>query len=143
MRLMFHVLALLLGALPALAASDAELETFARSHGLKDVGSFVETVRAIETTGRLPPRYLTKDRAEQLGWRPGRDLCEFAPGAAIGGDRFGNRERRLPEAQGRRWTEADLDYICGRRGPKRLVFSSDRLIYITVDHYERFHQVPR
>jgi hypothetical protein len=142
-RLLLHVLVLLLGALPVLAASDAELETFARSHGLKDVGGFVETVRVIETTGRLPSRYLSKDRAEQLGWRPGRDLCEFAPGGAIGGDRFGNRERRLPEAQGRRWTEADLDYICGRRGPKRLVFSSDRLIYITVDHYERFHQVPR
>lgn len=142
MRLLLRAFVLLLCALPAFAADDAVLEAFARRHGLKDIGGFVETVRAIEETGRLPTRYVGKDRAEQLGWRPGRDLCEVAPGASIGGDRFGNRERRLPEASGRRWTEADLDYICGRRGAKRLVFSSDGLIYVTTDHYERFHRVP-
>jgi guanyl-specific ribonuclease Sa len=54
-----------------------------------------------------------------------------------------NREGRLPAAAGRRWTEADLDYGCGRRNAKRLVFSSDRLIFVTVDHYETFREVPR
>jgi ribonuclease T1 len=143
MRLLLRILLILLLAGPAWAASDAELRAFAQSRGLKDVGGFIETVRSIETKGRLPDRYVTKNRAEQLGWRPGKDLCEFAMGKSIGGDRFGNRERRLPEAKGRRWIEADLDYVCGRRGAKRLVFSNDGLIYVTVDHYERFHQVPR
>lgn len=143
MRLLLRILLVLLLAGPAAAASDVALQDFARDRGLKDVAGFVETVRSIEGRGRLPDRYVTKARAGQLGWKPGQDLCEFAMGKSIGGDRFGNRERRLPEAQGRRWTEADLDYVCGRRGAKRLVFSSDGLIYVTVDHYERFHQVPR
>ena len=142
MRLLLRILLAVLLAGPALAASDAELQAFARGHGLKDIGGFVETVRTIESKRRLPDRYLTKGRAEQLGWKPGHDLCEFAMGKSIGGDRFGNREKRLPEAAGRRWTEADLDYVCGRRGAKRLVFSNDGLIYVTVDHYGHFHRVP-
>ena len=143
MRQLLRILLCLLLAGPALGASDAELQAFAGKHGLKDAAAFVETVRSIENRGRLPDRYVTKNRAEQLGWRPGQDLCEFAMGRAIGGDRFGNREKRLPEALDRRWIEADLDYVCGRRGAKRLVYSSDGLIYVTVDHYERFHRVPQ
>lgn len=143
MRQLLRILLLVLLAGPAFAASDAALEDFAKRHGLSDVAGFVETVRSIENKGRLPDRYVTKGRAEQLGWEPGRDLCEFALGKSIGGDRFGNRERRLQDRPGRYWTEADLDYVCGRRGAKRLVFSSDRLIYLTTDHYQRFHQVPR
>ncbi len=143
LRFLLALLLLLIAPLSACAADDAALEAFARRHRLEDVRGFVATVRAIESTGRLPKRYLTKDEAERAGWRPGRDLCEVARGKAIGGDRFGNREKRLPEVAGRRWTEADLDYDCGRRGAKRIVFSSDRLIFITVDHYETFHEVPR
>jgi len=142
-RLLLVLLFLLIAPLGACADDDAALQAFARKHRLEDVRGFVETVRAIESTGRLPARYLTKREAESAGWRPGRDLCQVARGKAIGGDRFGNREKRLPEAAGRRWTEADLDYACGRRGAKRIVFSSDRLIFITLDHYDSFHEVPR
>jgi hypothetical protein len=148
-RLLLRLLLLVLVALPAVvavparAASDADLQVFARRQGLKDVTGFVEAVRSIEAKGRLPDQFVTKYRAEQLGWRPGMDLCAVAPGRSIGGDRFGTRERRLPEAQNRRWTEADLDFVCGRRGAKRLVFSSDGLIYVTVDHYDSFRRVPR
>jgi hypothetical protein len=131
----------LLLALPA-AANEAALQAFARSVGLRDVPGFVETVTELRRSGRLPERYLTKDEAEDLGWRPGSDLCDVAPDASIGGDRFGNRERRLPERQGRRWREADLDFDCGRRGARRLVWSSDGLIYVTVDHYDSFTKVP-
>lgn len=143
MRYVVALLLLLVAPLGACAADDATLNAFARKHALEDVRGFVETVRSIQGTGRLPARYLTKKAAEQAGWRPGRDLCQVARGKAIGGDRFGNREKRLPDAQGRRWTEADLDYGCGKRGAKRIVFSSDRLIFITLDHYESFHEVPR
>jgi hypothetical protein len=133
-------LLLLLLALPAWA--EADLQAFARSHGLRDIDGFVETVTELRRSGRLPDRYVTKDEAEGLGWRPGSDLCDVAPEASIGGDRFGNRERRLPERQGRRWREADLDFDCGRRGAKRLVWSSDGLIYVTTDHYDSFTRVP-
>lgn len=144
-RILAFLLAALLAltALPAFAAEPAELRRFARELRLTDVDGFVATVTSIRATGRLPERYLDKDDAEKLGWRPGADLCRLAPGKLIGGDRFMNREGRLPAAQGRRWTEADLDYGCGRRNAKRLVFSSDRLIFVTIDHYETFREVPR
>jgi hypothetical protein len=132
-----------LSAVPACAADARELARFAREMRLDDIDGFVVTVQSIRATGRLPPRYVDKDDAEKLGWRPGRDLCRIAPGRMIGGDRFSNREGRLPSAPGRRWTEADLDYDCGRRNAKRLVFSSDRLIFVTIDHYESFREVPR
>jgi ribonuclease T1 len=134
--------ALVVLALPA-AAGEADWRRFAREMRLADVDGFVETVRSVRETGRLPARYIDKNAAAKLGWRPGDDLCRVAKGRSIGGDRFANREGRLPAASGRRWTEADLDFDCGRRNARRLVFSSDRLIYVTVDHYETFREVPR
>lgn len=145
MRRFFAVLlaAFVALALPA-AAGEADWRRFAREMRLADVDGFVETVRSVRETGRLPAtRYVDKNAAAKLGWRPGVDLCRVAKGRAIGGDRFWNREGRLPAAPGRRWTEADLDFDCDRRNAKRLVFSSDRLIYVTVDHYETFREVPR
>jgi hypothetical protein len=100
-------------------------------------------VLSVRRDGRLPARYVDKREAERLGWRPGEDLCRVARGRAMGGDRFGNYERRLPERQGRSWREADLDFACGRRGARRLVFSSDGLVYVTTDHYQSFREVPR
>jgi Ni/Co efflux regulator RcnB len=143
-RLLLVLLALAL-ALPAMAqgVNERQLTAFARQMRLNDVDGFVETVRSLRSERRLPPRYITKREAERQGWRPGTDLCSVARGRTIGGDRFGNFERRLPVAQGRVWSEADLDFNCGRRGAKRLVFSSDGLIFVTVDHYETFREVPR
>ena len=134
------VLLLLSLALPAWAGAD--LQSFAQRLGLRDVDGFVQTVTELRRSGRLPDRYLTKDEAEDMGWRPGSDLCRVARGSSIGGDRFGNRERQLPERQGRRWREADLDFACGRRNASRLLYSSDGLIFVTVDHYRSFRAVP-
>lgn len=129
--------------LPGLAfADEADLRAFGRNLGLRDLDGFVGAVTSIREEGRLPDRWITKREAERLGWRPGSDLCDAVEGGAIGGDRFGNREGRLPARKSRRWTEADLDYDCGRRNAKRLVFSNDRLIYVTIDHYDTFHEVP-
>jgi ribonuclease T1 len=136
------LVALLLLAGPA-SADESRLRAFAEGLGLVDVEGFAEAVESIDRTGRLPRRYLTKDEAASLGWKPGSNLCRVAPGRSIGGDRFGNREKRLPEAPERRWREADLDYFCGKRGAKRLVWSSDGLKYVTTDHYESFREVPR
>jgi len=91
---------------------------------------------------QLPPLYLKKSEARRQGWDPARgNLCEALPGRAIGGDRFSNREGRLPDGQGRRWFEADVNYQCGRRGSDRMLYSSDGLIYVTRDHYRHFEQV--
>jgi hypothetical protein len=137
------ILALLIAG-PALAlAPGDDLRQFARTAGLRDADAFAETVTALRAQGQLPQRYLTKSEASRAGWRPGDDLCRAAPGKAIGGDRFGNREGRLPTARGRVWYEADLDFNCGRRGAKRLLWSSDGLIYVTTDHYQSFREVPK
>lgn len=137
------LLLVLLAAVPAAARGPAdELRQFAREVGLRDADGFVSTVTALKRDGRLPDRYLTKAAAQGAGWKPGDDLCRAAPGKAIGGDRFGNREKRLPAANGRVWYEADLDFDCGRRGAKRLVWSNDGLIYVTTDHYQSFRRVP-
>ncbi|CAI0815754.1 ribonuclease domain-containing protein [Serratia ficaria] len=91
---------------------------------------------------RLPDYYLTKKQAREQGWDP-RDgnLCSVLPGRAIGGDRFSNREGRLPGARNRVWREADINYQCGRRGADRLLYSSDGLIFVTRDHYKNFIRV--
>lgn len=138
-----RLLLVLILAAPALArAPSDDLRQFAREVGLHDVDGFVATVTALRRDGRLPDRYLTKEAAARAGWKPGDDLCGIAPGKAMGGDRFGNRERRLPAASGRFWYEADLDFNCGRRGAKRLLWSNDGLIYVSVDHYQTFRRVP-
>ena len=88
--------------------------------------------------GHLPDNYITKKEAEALGWTGG-SLEPYAPGKCIGGNRFGNYEGLLPDADGRRWTECDIDTIGAKsRGAKRIVFSNDGLIYYTDDHYATF-----
>ena len=102
-----------------------------------------EVALYIHTYGHLPDNFVTKDEAEDAGWKTeGLDIDEACPGKSIGGDRFGNREGLLPNAKGRTWYECDIDYRGGRsRGPKRIVYSSDGLIYYTEDHYESFEQL--
>ena len=92
----------------------------------------------IHLYGHLPQNFITKKDAEKLGW-PGGSLEPYAPGMCIGGSRFGNYEGLLPEAEGRRYTECDIDTLgAEKRGAKRIVFSNDGLIYYTEDHYKTF-----
>lgn len=97
-----------------------------------------EVALYIHTYGKLPQNFIKKNEAKKLGWEGG-SLEPYAPGRSIGGDRFGNYEGLLPEAEGRRYTECDIDTM-GRssRGAKRIVFSNDGLIYYTGDHYKSF-----
>ena len=94
----------------------------------------------IRRTGALPRNFITKKQAGELGWQGG-DLWRYARGKSIGGDRFGNFERRLPDKKGRTWRECDIEYRGGARGAKRLIFSNDGLIFYTADHYESFERV--
>lgn len=78
-------------------------------------------------------------QARAEGWEPSAgNLCSVLPGKAIGGDRFSNREKRLPQKAKRVWREADINYRCGRRQADRLIYSNDGLIYVTRDHYRNF-----
>ena len=92
----------------------------------------------IHTYGRLPGNFITKKEAEALGWSGG-GLDDYAYGCCIGGNPFGNYEGLLPEADGRKYTECDIDTMhASKRGAKRIVFSNDGLIYYTDDHYQSF-----
>ncbi len=96
-------------------------------------------VNYVRDNGKLPAYYITKKEAEEKGWNPAEaNLCDVLPGKAIGGDQFNNFEAHLPEKEGRRYIEADLNYNCGPRNSTRLVFSNDGLIYVTKDHYQTF-----
>ncbi len=90
-----------------------------------------EVASYIHLYGHLPKNYITKSQADEYGGRP--------QGMSIGGDRFYNRENRLPKKKGRTYTECDIDAAGNApRGTKRIVFSSDGLIYYTADHYNTF-----
>lgn len=92
----------------------------------------------IHTYGHLPSNFVTKEEAGAAGWKGG-GLDDYLPGMCIGGDRFGNREGLLPSAQGRSWTECDVNTLHAKsRGAERIVFSNDGLIYYTGDHYDSF-----
>ena len=92
----------------------------------------------LDTYGTLPDNYITKNEARKLGWEGGTPE-RFLDGAAIGGDRFGNREGLLPDGD---YTECDLNTDGeNSRGAERLVFSGDGHYYYTENHYESFTEV--
>ncbi len=122
---------------PAPAPAEAPSETPA----LPEDGSYTsrdDVALYLHLYGHLPGNFITKKQAEALGWSGG-SLERYAPGKCIGGSRFGNYEGLLPNAEGRRWTECDVDTLgADSRGAKRIVFSNDGLIYYTEDHYRTF-----
>lgn len=140
------LLAALMAWMPAASAAscrEAAHELNQRLHPKIDEVELAGVLDALNASGneRLPDRFVTKRQAKQAGWRPGQDLWELPAlkGKSIGGDRFGNREGRLPPGE---WREADLDYRGGHRGAKRLLFSRNGLRRVTVDHYQTFAEVP-
>lgn len=141
----FYFLAVLLlaMALPAQASSCREVvhELNRRLPAPVDEAELMDALIALNAGRRLPEKFVTKREAQQAGWRPGRDLWQVPAlrGHSIGGDRFGNREGRLPPGD---WREADLDYRGGHRGAKRLLFSRQGERRVTVDHYQTFIEVP-
>ena len=101
-----------------------------------EVAQYIRTYK-----GALPRNFITKREARALGWTGG-PLEPFAPGKSIGGDRFGNYERRLPPLSGSFYKECDIDTKGRPRGAKRLVFTQKgNRIYYTQDHYKTFTEV--
>lgn len=101
-----------------------------------------EVAAYLHKYGHLPKNYLTKSEAKKLGWSSQKDnLGQVAPGCAIGGNAFGNREGLLPNSEGRSWKECDINTRDGKRSTERLVYSSDGLIYYTADNHKTFQQL--
>lgn len=112
---------------------------------LAEDGSYTskeEVALYLHTYGHLPDNYISKKEAQELGWDSKKgNLGEVAPGKSIGGSHYGNYEGQLPEKDGRKYYECDLEYDGGYRGAKRLVYSNDGLVFYTEDHYETFEQL--
>lgn len=112
---------------------------------VEESGSYTskeEVALYIHLFGHLPDNYITKREAEALGWDSGAgNLWEVAPGMSIGGSRFGNYEGALPDKEGRRYYECDIDYEGSYRGAKRIIYSDDGLIFYTEDHYKTFEEL--
>lgn len=101
-----------------------------------------EVALYIHTYGHLPSNFISKTKARKAGWvsKEG-NLDEVLPGMSIGGSVFNDYDEQLPDAQGRTWTECDINYTGGYRGAERIIFSNDGLIFYTNDHYETFEQL--
>lgn len=164
-RLLAAVLALLLalGGLSFAGAEDDWREQLRKLYGLTDKAQANQETEATEEDkdtvqlpitdpqqivnylgahGKLPENFITKREAQDLGWDSWHNYVgDVAPGKSIGGDRFGNYERRLPSKEGRTWYECDANYGGKKRGRERVLFSSDGLYYYTNDHYRTFTQM--
>lgn len=93
----------------------------------------------VKQNHRLPDYYITKNEARKQGWNPSKgNLCEVLPGHAIGGDKFSNREKTLP--QGEKYFEADVNYHCGNRNADRIIFTKNGDVYLTKNHYKSFEK---
>ncbi len=130
------------------SVTSAESETSESAQSAQSVekdGSYTspeDVAEYIHTFGTLPGNFITKGEAKKLGWDSSKgNLWDVAYGKSIGGDRFGNYEKLLPEAEDRTYTECDVNYEGGYRGGERIIFSNDGLIFYTNDHYESFEQL--
>ncbi len=97
-----------------------------------------QVAQYIRVYGCLPTNFITKAQARALGWQGG-PLERYAPGKSIGGDRFGNYEGRLP--RGGSYRECDIDTLRRPRGAKRIIYTPQRQIYYTEDHYRTFRKL--
>jgi len=93
----------------------------------------------VKQNHKLPDYYITKNEARKQGWNPSKgNLCDVLPGKAIGGDKFGNREGRLPD--GEKYFEADVNYHCGGRNADRIIYTRNGDVYLTKNHYKSFEK---
>ena len=131
---------------PADPDHSERLQRFAEKIGLRHAEAFAGAAATINRTGRAPDCYLPKREARRKGWSPGQDLCRIRDGLAIGAYPFENREKLLPRRYEGSYRIADLDYACGDRGARRLVYVRDApgawLMWVTLDHYKSYIKVP-
>jgi ribonuclease T1 len=132
------VVSMLLGscAVPDQDVSNIRIDETGKYTTPQDVAAYIHEY------AELPSNFISKKEAAALGWKSNEgNLWDVTDQMSIGGDTFGNREGRLPNAKGRKWYECDVNYAGGYRGAERIVYSNDGLIYYTDDHYETFEQL--
>ena len=101
----------------------------------------------IYTYHKLPQNFITKNEAKKLGWNNSKNYVgDVAKGKSIGGDRYSNYEKRLPDIKGRKYVECDIDYKGKKRNAKRIIYADDfdetiGFIYYTEDHYKTFKKL--
>ncbi len=117
---------------PAAPSGPANISEDGSYYSAEDVAAYLTLY------GHLPDNYVSKEEAREAGWSSG-SVEPYIEGAAIGGESFGNREKLLPEKEGRKYYTCDID-TKGQddRGEKRLVYSNDGLIYYTEDYFKSF-----
>ena len=91
--------------------------------------------------GRLPDYYISKEDLDTLGWSDGDRPSQFAPRKMLTKGIYKNKNGTLPDAPGRIWYEADINYTPGRRNDHRVIWSNDGLIFVTYDHYITFYEI--
>ena len=125
-------------AAPAPSETDAPAET-PEPEGVREDGEYTspeEVAEYLHLYGHLPSNFITKKEAQALGWDSSRNyVSDAAPGKSIGGDYFGNYEKRLPKGS---YRECDVNYTGGRRGAERIIYGTDGSVWYTSDHYESF-----
>lgn len=68
----------------------------------------------INKYNKLPNNFITKKEASKLAWESSKgNLWDVTDKMSIGGDRFGNREGKLPIKEGRVYYECDINYQGG------------------------------
>ena len=91
--------------------------------------------------GVLPDYYIHMNDLLALGWYYGKSPAKYAPGQMVHGGIYRNDDGNLPDAAGRIWFEADLNYYRGNRNGHRVLWSNDGLMFVTYDHYLTFIEV--
>ena len=113
--------------------SDNKLDNNVKENGTYD--SKKEVAAYIVKYKKLPKNYITKSKAKSMGWHGG-SLKKYVKKKCIGGDFFGNYERKLPK---KNYKECDIDTMDeNSRGAKRIIYSDDGWVYYTDNHYKSF-----
>ncbi len=96
----------------------------------------------LKNNGRLPDYYVPYYVADNSGWKPKKaNFAEVFPNKMLFGGIYKNKNGHLPEAPGRIWYEADINYRGGYRRTDRILYSNDGLIFVTYDHYHTFCEI--
>ena len=91
--------------------------------------------------GVLPDYYIHIHDLIALGWHYGKSPAKYAPDQMAYGGSDRNDDGHLPDAPGRIWFEAGLNYYSGKRNGHRVLWSNDGFMFVTYNHYESFIEV--
>lgn len=82
----------------AVSSHEGKSASVSTSESIEQLTQQDRVVSYLREHQRLPDFYITKKQARAEGWDASAgNLCSAVPGRAIGGDRFSNREKRLPQ----------------------------------------------